>query len=221
MKDPEMDMDNTAPHLELKPCFGDEIAEILGDRVKQKLPVDGMVTAAVLVPLFAHDGRCHVLLTKRSEEVEHHKGEISFPGGKFDESDRDFMSCALRETAEEVGISPSHVRMLGELDDFYTVATGYLVVPFVGIIPYPYNFKPSSREIADLLEVPLEVFFDSSNRNEYILNYEGQEIEVVSYLWQGHNIWGATARILKHFTEVIDTAVSAGLTGGCNQGRKN
>jgi len=221
MRELEMPTDKAPTAPELKPCFGDEIAEILGGRVKQRLPVDGMVTAAVLVPLFADNGRCYVLLTKRSEEVEHHKGEISFPGGKFDESDKDYLSCALRETSEEVGINPSHVRTLGELDDFYTVATGYLVVPFVGIIPYPYNFKPSSREIADLLKVPLEVFFDSSIRSEYILDYEGQAIEVVSYLWEGHNIWGATARIMKHFTEVIDTAVNTSLLSGCGRGRKN
>ncbi len=216
-----MDIDRITPPIEFKPCFGDEIAEILGSRVKQTLPVDGMVTAAVLVPLFAHDGRCYVLLTKRSQQVEHHKGEISFPGGKFDESDKDYLSCALRETCEEVGIKPSHVKLLGELDDFYTVATGYLVVPFVGIIPYPYDFRPSKREIADLLEVPLEVFFDSSNRAEYTLNYEGKEIDVVSYTWEGHNIWGATARILKHFAEVIDTAPTTSPFGRCNPERMN
>ncbi|MFZ5865856.1 MAG: NUDIX hydrolase, partial [Thermodesulfobacteriota bacterium] len=119
-------------------------------------------------------------------------------------TDPDLLSCALRETAEEVGIRPEDVRILGELDDFYTVATSYLVVPFVGVLPYPYEFKPSAREIDEVLGVPLEIFFDPSRRSEETWHYQDTDIEVVFYKWQGHNIWGATARILKHFTELIE-----------------
>ncbi|MGO9566236.1 MAG: NUDIX hydrolase [Desulfomonilaceae bacterium] len=177
---------------------------MLGSREKRELSPEGMVTAAVLVPLFTKNGQRHVLLTKRSDFVEHHRGEISFPGGKLDLADPDVLACALREMAEEVGVDPQDVRVMGELDDFYTVATGFLVVPFVGVIPYPYDFRPSAREIAGLLTVPLEVFFDPARRTEDTWIVKGEPIEVISYRWQGHNIWGATARILKHLTELVE-----------------
>jgi 8-oxo-dGTP pyrophosphatase MutT (NUDIX family) len=185
------------------PALEEIIRGVLESRTKRVLPVDEMTVAAVLVPLFFKNGDPHVLLTKRSDLVEHHKGEISFPGGKLDPGDPDLLHCALRETAEEVGISPDDVRIIGELDDFYTVATHFLVVPFVGMIPYPYEFRPSEREIASLLGVPLEVFFDPDRMTEAVWVLKGQPVNVISYRWQGHNIWGATARIMKHFTEVL------------------
>jgi 8-oxo-dGTP pyrophosphatase MutT (NUDIX family) len=185
------------------PCFEQVIKGVLRSRTKSVLPVDGLTVAAVLVPLFIKEGRPHVLLTKRSEFVEHHKGEISFPGGKLDPSDRNLLHCALRETSEEVGVSPEDVQVIGELDDFYTVATQFLVVPFVGIIPYPYEFRTSEREIADVLGVPLEIFFDPDRMTEVTWTLEGRPINVISYRWQGHNIWGATARIMQHFTEIL------------------
>jgi 8-oxo-dGTP pyrophosphatase MutT (NUDIX family) len=207
--------DQEAPLWDLA-CFEDKLAEILSSRRKKALDPHGMVTAAVLVPLFVKDGRRHVLLTKRSDMVEHHRGEISFPGGKLDPSDANLMCCALRETAEEIGVAPEHVRIIGELDDFYTVATNYRVAPFVGIIPHPYKFVPSAREIAGLLSVPLGVFFDPVRKSESIWIFKGEPVEVISYEWEGHNIWGATARILNHFTELVeqwrmDHSASAGL----------
>lgn len=195
------------------PCFQEKLASILVSRTKRVLPTDGLITAAVLVPLFSKDGLVHVLLTKRSELVEHHKGEISFPGGKLDDTDPDLLSCALRETEEEVGIEPVDVRVVGELDEFYTVATGFVVAPFVGVIPYPYEFRPSSREIAELIGVPMHVFFDPERRAEETWMYNGKPIEVISYRWKGHNIWGATARILKHFVELVQE--ESAMLDGC------
>lgn len=188
----------------LDPCFEKILPGMLAGRRKNTLSPEGLITAAVLVPLFNKDDRPHVLLTKRSEFVEHHRGEISFPGGKVDPTDADFVSCALRETSEEVGVDPKDVRIVGELDDFYTVATRFLVVPFVGYIPHPYEFTPSEREIAGMLQVPLEIFFDPSVRNEDVWILQGRPVEVISYRWNEHTIWGATARILKHFTEIVE-----------------
>lgn len=181
------------------------VKEILGARQKRELPRAGQTVAAVLIPLFEKQGAVHVLLTRRSDAVEHHKGEISFPGGKLDDTDPDLLSCALRETSEEVGVDPADVQILGELDDFYTVATNFLVVPFVGSIPFPYDFTPSEREIAEVLDVPLDVFFDPARRSEEIWNVHGKPLEVVFYRWREHTIWGATARILKHFTRLLDS----------------
>ena len=125
---------------------------------KRSLPVDGLVTAAVLVPIFQKNGALHVLLTKRSDMVEHHRGEISFPGGKLDLTDPDLESCALRETREEIGILPTDVKVLAELDDFYTVATRFHVVPFVGVIPHPYGPVSVLVRLRELLIPPL-IFF--------------------------------------------------------------
>lgn len=183
--------------------FADRLQGVLQTRAKKRLSPSGVVQAAVLVPLFKQHESVKVLLTKRSEFVEHHKGEISFPGGKLDDSDSDFLSCALRETWEEIGVSPKDVNILGELDDFYTVATGFLVVPFVGFIPYPYPFQTSHREIDELLGVPLDIFLDPRRRQESTIVLDRRPLSIISYQWEGHTIWGATARILQHFSEII------------------
>lgn len=185
-------------------AFETRLLDALAKRSKNSLSSEGLISAAVLAPLFEKDGAPHVLLTKRSDQVEHHRGEISFPGGKLDPTDHNEEHCALRETSEEVGIKIQDIRVLGRLDDFYTVATKYHVSPFVGVIPYPYEFRTSQREIAGLLAVPLEVFFDPARRSEDIWIFRGEPVEVVSYRWNGHNIWGATARILKHMVELVD-----------------
>lgn len=186
------------------PCFESELGRILTTRKKTVLPRGDKIVAAVLVPLFRKDGEVHVLLTKRSDAVEHHKGEVSFPGGKLDDDDVDLLHCALRETYEEVGILPSDVRIVGEMDDFYTVATSYLVVPFVGMIPYPYALTPSAREIDEVIGVPIEIFFDPSRRSTEIWHFNGTPLEIISYKWRGYNIWGATARILSKFAHLVE-----------------
>lgn len=183
--------------------FVNRLQRLLQARNKKRLSPNGVVQAAVLVPLFKQRESIKVLLTKRSEFVEHHKGEISFPGGKLDNSDSDLLSCALRETWEEIGVYPKDVNILGELDDFYTVATGFLVAPFVGFIPYPYPFQTSPREIDELLGVPLDVFLDPQRRQESTIMLDSRPISIISYQWEGYTIWGATARILQHFSEIL------------------
>ncbi len=185
--------------------FEEKLLEARHLSPKKDLPSSGLITAAVLVPIFVKDGSLHVLLTKRSDMVEHHRGEISFPGGKVDFTDPDIKHCALRETSEEVGISPDEVRLIAELDDFYTVATRFHVVPFVGVVPYPYEYRVSIREIAGLVTPPLDIFFDPSRRREDVWMIRGEPVTVVSYLWNGHNIWGATARIMKHLIELVES----------------
>ena len=184
-------------------CLEHELEHILSQREKRKLDPDGLVIAAVLCPIFIKDGEPHILLTKRTDMVEHHKGEVSFPGGKLDNTDPDLLHCALRETSEEVGIDPQDVHVIGELDDFYTVATNFLVVPFVGTIPYPYKFQLSAREIDEVLGVPMEVFFDPARRRTEIWDVWGQKTKVIFYDWHEYIIWGATARILKHFIDLL------------------
>jgi len=106
-----------------------------------------LVLAAVMVLIYLKDGLYCILLNKRTDLVEHHKGEMSFPGGRKDEEDRTLLETALRETHEEMGVRPQDVEVLGRLNDTPT-SSGFLITPFVGTIPYPYEFSPSDEEVA-------------------------------------------------------------------------
>jgi 8-oxo-dGTP pyrophosphatase MutT (NUDIX family) len=158
--------------------------------------------AAVLVPLFQKDGDCHLLFTKRSEEVKYHKGEISFPGGVVDEEDLELINTALREAHEEIGLKESDVQIIGVLDDIVTI-TEFIVTPIVGLFPYPYPFKVSEVEIAELIEVPLRSLLDEDSFSEREIFRGGRKEIVYAYQYGKHIIWGATARILKQFLDLI------------------
>jgi 8-oxo-dGTP pyrophosphatase MutT (NUDIX family) len=165
---------------------------------------DDLPRAAVLLPLYDNKGETHVLFTRRSELVEHHKGQISFPGGAFDETDRDLRHTAVRETFEEIGVAIDHVELIGQLDEMITVSN-FLVRPFVGVItqPGPYPFAHSEIEVAEILEVPLAHLRDDVNVSAEPRVYQGREIMAYSYRWRDHLIWGATARILKQFLDLL------------------
>ncbi|HYM16679.1 MAG TPA: CoA pyrophosphatase [Dehalococcoidia bacterium] len=163
-----------------------------------------MARAAVLLPLYEHGGELHVLFTRRSELVEHHKGQISFPGGAYDAGDGDLRQTALRETWEEIGVEMEHVELLGQLDEMITVSD-FLVRPYVGRITRagPYPFAHSEAEVAEILEVPLAHLRDDVNVFSEPRLYQGREIVAYSFVWEGHIIWGATARILKQFLDLV------------------
>ena len=161
------------------------------------------VPAAVLIPLFKSDGQYHILFTKRTDMVENHKGEISFPGGVFDKTDKSLLDTALRESQEELGIDVSDIDVLGELDDIET-STNFIISPFVGIIPYPYEFKVNEAEIEKLLFVPLEHLLDKDSCWEESWTYKGSPYPMYFYRYQGNIIWGATAKIVKGFLEIME-----------------
>jgi 8-oxo-dGTP pyrophosphatase MutT (NUDIX family) len=159
----------------------------------------------VLVPLFQKGEDCHLLFTKRSEQVKYHKGEISFPGGVVDEEDAELEKTALREAFEEIGLREEDVQIIGVLDDIVTV-TEFIVTPIVGLFPYPYPFKVSEVEIAELIEVPLASLLDEDCFSEKEI-FRGDRQEVVyAYQYENHVIWGATARILKQFLDLITSS---------------
>jgi 8-oxo-dGTP pyrophosphatase MutT (NUDIX family) len=119
----------------------DSLRSIIKQRVPVILPPDpSRRQAAVLLPLFKNATDYHLVFTKRTETLTHHKGQVSFPGGSFEPSDGDLLTTALRESYEEVGIRPEHVSILGRLDDLSTFSTSFTISPFVGLIPYPYPF---------------------------------------------------------------------------------
>lgn len=182
--------------------------ERIHDRLRayepRRLHEPGLPRAAVLLPLYDPGDQPHVLFTVRSELVEHHKGQISFPGGGFDEGDGDLAHTAVRETWEEIGVAMNHVEILGELDEMVTVSN-FLVRPFVGRItqPGPYPFAHSEIEVAEILEVPLSHLQDEANMVVEEREYQGRAVQAYSYVFREHLIWGATARILKQFLELI------------------
>jgi 8-oxo-dGTP pyrophosphatase MutT (NUDIX family) len=154
----------------------------------------------VLLPLFVRGGQLWIVFTKRTESVEHHRGQISFPGGAEEPGDRTLFHTALRESEEELGIRPSDVLPLGRLSPIYTV-TNFYVEPFVAAIPQPYEFRPEEAEIAEILEVPVPALLDPA-----ILErkpFPGREELVLYYHYQESVIWGATARILSELLEAL------------------
>jgi len=182
--------------------FVDKIRTILSSRKRRVIEHPPFSHAAVLVPLFKKGEDCHLLFTKRSDQVKYHKGEISFPGGVVDEEDLELISTALREAHEEIGLEKSDVQIIGILDDIVTI-TQFIVTPIVGLFPYPYPFKVSEVEIAELIEVPLSSLLDEKCLSQKEITRGGQEEVVYAYQYGKHTIWGATARILKQFLDLI------------------
>jgi 8-oxo-dGTP pyrophosphatase MutT (NUDIX family) len=156
---------------------------------------------AVLIPLFRDGGEYGVLFTKRTDTVEAHRGQISFPGGRIDEGDRSLLDTALRETEEEIGLPRQAVTVLGRSDDARTLSSNYIVHPFVGLIPYPYPFRLNAGEVKKLVEVPLELFFRTEEALD--VEYEGKIYRNLAYTYDGEVVWGATARIMRNLVEIL------------------
>jgi len=180
-----------------------KIKEILGRRSKDRIQDPHRKRAAVLIPLFKKDGQYHILFTRRTEKVAHHRGQISFPGGQQDEKDKDLLATALREAREEMGIDQKDVHILGELDDICTATTDYCISPFVALIPYPYSFRINPQEIEEVIEVPLSALLDETKFRQEVGRKNGHTFPVYFYQHKEHTIWGATARILKQLLELI------------------
>lgn len=165
--------------------------------------------AAVLVLLYHDAGAERVLLTRRTDTVEHHKGQISFPGGGRHGADEDLATTALRETWEEVGVHPDDVEVIGRLDEIVTVSD-FRVAPFVGVLRRaPYEFVPSPLEVAEVLEVPLRHLLDPANTVYETYERAGVPIVSPAYWYDGHRIWGATARMLEGFLTMLRGASDA------------
>ncbi|MEZ0394910.1 MAG: CoA pyrophosphatase [Anaerolineales bacterium] len=164
-----------------------------------------LTCAAVLIPLAWREGEWHVVFTRRAETVEHHKGQVSFPGGACDSGDAGPEATALREAEEEIGLHPADVRLLGRLNEVVTI-TRYRVTPVVGVVPWPYPFRPAQIEVARLFTIPLNWLARRENYSEQPLTPTGQArpFPVVTYRpYDGEVLWGASARIVLNFLEVL------------------
>ncbi len=151
----------------------------------------------MLVPLFL-DGerRAHAVFTRRRADLRRHAGEISFPGGRRDPEDADLRETALREAEEEIGLPRREVRVLGELAPTSTFVTGYLIHPFVGLIPAARSWQLSPTEVEEVLELPLDALRAGHQRTR--MERRGIEFETDAYIVDGQLIWGATARIVEN-----------------------
>lgn len=187
--------------------FDDRLRDILAERTPLIVPPDPTRRqAAVLLPLFHRAGDYHLVFTKRTDTLKHHKGQVSFPGGTFERIDGDLLGTALRESYEEVGIQPEHVTVMGRLDDLPTFSTNFVIAPFVGVIPHPYPFRPNPLEVAFIFDVPLAVLADPTVSRTYTrARQDGATILDHEFHVAGQVIWGATARILQHFLQVIQS----------------
>lgn len=180
----------------------ERINAVLAARERRIISGDDLIPAAILLPLFRKKKGYHVLLTKRTKKVKTHKGEISFPGGVYDQEDRTLEKTALRETFEEIGLREKDVEILGCLDDVETL-TKYMIRPFVGIFPSPYPLVVNREEIEEIIEVPLQSLLQKDRFEKKKISLERGERTFYTYRYGKHFIWGATAGILKQFLDLI------------------
>jgi 8-oxo-dGTP pyrophosphatase MutT (NUDIX family) len=164
--------------------------------------------AAVLLLVIAHEPTPTVLFTQRTAHLTDHAGQISFPGGRVEEQDRDAHHTALRETAEETGVDADAVEVIGTLPR-YTTGTGYLITPVVGMIVPPVSLKPDPTEVEDCFEVPLDFLLDHRNHRRESAMYKGRMREYYAIPYQHRYIWGATAGMLITFSSVVAHAQGA------------
>ena len=180
-----------------------KLRQALSQRQKFYISDPRRIPSAVLIPLYKKEGEYHILFIQRTDRVKDHKGQISFPGGAYEEDDDNLRQTALREAAEEVGLAAEDVEVLGELDDLRTIGSNYVISPFVARMPWPYQLKVDEWETEEVIEVPISVLLDKSNISQDKTILDGKEIDQYYYHYQDKVIWGATARILNQFLGIL------------------
>ncbi len=185
----------------------DLVRRVMARHEPNMLVAEGFPPAAVMILLYERDGEEHILFQVRSQHVEHHKGEISFPGGAKDLEDESLLITALREVEEEIGVAREHVEVFGRFGD-RTTRSRFLMTSFVGAIthPAPYAFQIAGHEVDELLEVPLRHLLDPISI-EIAQTESGQEMR--SFRFGEHLIYGVTARVLSDFLDIVAAEVAA------------
>lgn len=159
-----------------------------------------LTCSAVLVPLVETETGLSIILTQRTAHLNHHAGQICFPGGRCDAQDTDFIMTALRETREEIGISSEFIEVVGFLENYATL-TGFMITPVVGFLKEGFQLQKDHFEVAEIFELPLAFILDSTNYYQEIHEYQGVTRNYYVIPFQQHKIWGATAGILVKFAQ--------------------
>ena len=179
------------------------LKQVLSQRQKCSIVDASRASSAVLIPISYKEGEYHILFTKRTETVQYHKGQISFPGGAYEEEDGTLLNTALRECAEEIGLVAEAVELLGELDDTVTVTSGFIISPFVAVIQGNCPLKVDLTETEEILEIPISALIDKDCLRQTTEVMNGQAVTVYAYHYRGNVIWGATAKILSQFLDIF------------------
>ena len=159
--------------------------------------------SAVIMPLLIHEGQWHLLFTQRSNQLQEHSGQVSFPGGSWEEDDPDLQATALREMEEEIGVAPQDVQVLGALGEM-PILTGYLVRVYVGQIPWPYFLQLNGDEVESTFIVPLKWLKDPAHRTERFRSIAGREFPVIYFdLFEEHLLWGASAEMTVRLLDAL------------------
>jgi 8-oxo-dGTP pyrophosphatase MutT (NUDIX family) len=183
----------------------ERLEQALVDYNPRKIDHPTASAAAVLILIQDRLGEPHIVFTERTNHVEHHKGQMCFPGGACDDADDNCEKTALRETYEEIGVGMEHVRVVGHLDDMITISN-FRVTPVVGFLEHdeaPYPYAINDREVSRVVEVPLGYLMEEGNMELEVREHQGREVLVPAFTYDGHRIWGATARMLHQLIELL------------------
>lgn len=166
------------------------------------------IQSAVLILLYEENGVICFTLTERTQTVEHHRGQISLPGGAR-ETDEKLSSTAIRETQEEIGIYAYDVDLIGALSPLFVPVTGFIINPFVGIINANFEPQPAPEEVETVISVHVNELLNDDNELQEKRNLRGYDMNIPYFLLSGHKVWGATAMILSEFKTVLKEAMDA------------
>ncbi|MCP5083070.1 MAG: CoA pyrophosphatase [Alphaproteobacteria bacterium] len=181
------------------PRSDDDLNRHLGETFD---PVSNPRAAAVLVPLVMHEDELTVLLTRRTDDMPSHPGQVAFPGGKIDEGDEGPVGAALRETHEETGLERKFVETCGFLD-IYQTRTGFRICPVVALVQPGFSLQPEQGEVAEIFEVPLGFLMNPANHQRHGREWEGKKRWFYAMPYDRHYIWGATAGMLRNFYDRV------------------
>jgi len=181
----------------------EELKRIFKDHIPQTREAPDRIPSAVLVPFLKKGEEIHLLFIRKVEDNSHHSGQVSFPGGAYEEDDRDLLTTALRETHEELGIPPQSWQIWGRLEAIKTRGTPYIIHPFVGYLVRKTSLQPSPQEVARVFTVPLNHILELHPFQPQELEWRGRTYRTFVIPYHGETIWGATARILDLLCHVI------------------
>ncbi len=182
--------------------FKKTLKETLASREKRTINFPDYRKSSVMMLFMEKENKPHVLLSLRTDRVSTHKGQVSFPGGSWDDTDKDYLETALRETYEEVGIDPAEIEVLGEYDEYISIM-GFHVYVYVGALNREVKYTPCADEIEEILEVPFSLFYHEKYDRCEKVTYDGRDYDVFYYTYGSSTIWGMTARILTDFSRKV------------------